>query len=55
MLTIRVIDLLTFSKVATELNKGMYHFDVASGPFKYIGALMWLNGTLKISSWKGLV
>ena len=42
--------------VATGINKGACHFDVASGPFKWPGgalmwpggALMWPRGTLKI-------
>ena len=34
---------------ATGINKGVCHFDVASGPFKWPGgALMWPRGTLKI-------
>jgi len=32
--------------------KGACHFDVASGPYKcHFGALMYLPGTLKQSSW----
>ena len=35
-----------------ELTRRVCHFDVANGPFKcHFGALMWLHGTLKKSSW----
>ena len=47
---------LHFPMVATGINKGACHFDVASGPFKWPGgALMWPPGTLKNPFRKELV
>ena len=47
---------LHFPMVATGINKGACHFDVASGPFKWPdSALMWPRGTLKNPFRKELV
>ena len=42
----------TFSHGGERNKQGGCVTDVASGPFKcHFGALMWLHGTLKKSSW----
>ena len=39
-----------------RINKGVDHFDVACGSFKWPGGTwMWPHGTLKKSAWKELI